>query len=69
MGLAKELAARTAAIAAIFSLVSYRVLVGKETAQPGRLEYAIPLLFVTCGIVMLINILFSLRKYRVMDVR
>jgi hypothetical protein len=59
--LAKELVTRCIAITAIYSIISYFVI-RRYQSKVDNLKTKLPLLFVTFGIVMLINILYVLSK-------
>ncbi len=61
-----ELIARVSIITLIYSIISYAVI-QKNTVAPGQLATAIPLLFIAFGVVILISILYCLRKYHVMN--
>ena len=63
-----DLTARVVIITFIYSIISY-VVIQKETAMPNQLAIAIPILFVTFGVVILISILFDLRRYHVMNAK
>lgn len=67
LGLTKELTLRIVIITGIYSAISFILLLRNETS-PVRLEVAIPLLFATYGIVILIGTLYSLRKYQVTNI-
>ncbi|MDE1829714.1 MAG: hypothetical protein KGI25_05280 [Thaumarchaeota archaeon] len=69
LGLAKEIITRVVAITAIYSIISYIVILRRDATNPNQLGMAIPLLFVTFGLVLVISILYCLRKYRVMNVK
>ena len=59
--LAKELVTRCIAITAIYSIISYFVI-RRYQSKVDDLKKKLPLLFVTFGVVMLINILYVLSK-------
>ena len=59
--LAKELVTRCIAITAIYSIISYFVI-RRYQSKVDNLKTKLPLLFVTFGVVMLINILYVLSK-------
>ena len=59
--LAKELVTRCIAITAIYSIISY-FIIRRYQSTVDNLKTKLPLLFVTFGIVMLINILYVLSK-------
>jgi hypothetical protein len=59
--LAKELVTRCIAITAIYSIISYFVI-RRYQSKVADLKKKLPLLFVTFGVVMLINILYVLSK-------
>jgi hypothetical protein len=61
-GLAQALVTRCIAITAIYSVISYFVI-RRHKSTVDNLKIKLPLLFVIFGIVMLINILYSLEKY------
>ncbi len=65
-GITKALITRVVIITFIYSIISYLVI-QKNTATQDQLTIAIPLIFVMFGVVILINILFCLRKYNVMN--
>jgi hypothetical protein len=67
-GLTKELTARVVIITFLYSIISY-FYIETRVATPDQLAGHISLLFVTFGVVMLINILFCLRKYHVWDAK
>jgi hypothetical protein len=60
----KELTARVVIITSIYSIISF-IIIERHQPTPNQLEVDIPLLFVTFGIVILISILYCLRKYKV----
>lgn len=64
LNLRTDLIARVCIITAAFSIISY-IVIQKNIITPDRLIVAIPLLFVTCGVVILISILYDLRRYNV----
>jgi len=64
--LAKELTTRVVIITAIYSIISF-IIIERHNPTPNQLEVAIPLLFVTFGVVVSISILYCLRKYKVLD--
>jgi hypothetical protein len=59
--LAKELVTRCIAITAIYSIISY-FLIRRHQLTVDNLKTKLPLLFVTFGVVMPINILYVLSK-------
>ncbi len=59
--LTKELVTRCIAITAIYSIISY-FIIRKYQFTADNFKTKLPLLFVTFGIVMLINILYVLNK-------
>jgi len=61
-----DIIVRVCIITAIFSLISYYVM-RKYTATPSMLKIRISLLFVVFGVVILINILYILERYHVMN--
>ena len=61
--LTKELTARVVIITSIYSIISF-IIIERHHPAPNQLEVSIPLLFVTFGVVILINVLFCLRKYK-----
>ena len=67
-GLAKELVTRVVAITSIYSIISYFIVrnIIMHNKQP---EIAISLLFVIFGVVILISVLYCLRKYNVMNLK
>jgi len=66
LGITRELTIRTIVITIIFSIISY-VVIYKNSSTPEHLAISVPLLFVIFGVVMLIGILFCLRKYHAMN--
>jgi hypothetical protein len=64
IGITNELVTRICAITAVFSVISF-VIVWKNVGIPGRLEMAIPPFFVLFGVVILISVLYCLKKYHV----
>jgi hypothetical protein len=62
--IAKELIARVVIITIFYSIISY-IIILRHYSTSNNLETAIPLLFVTYGVVILISILYCLRKYHV----
>jgi len=66
--ISKELTARIVIITTIYSIISF-IILERHNPAPNQLEIAIPLLFVTFGIVILVNILFCLRKYHVWNTK
>jgi len=67
-GLAKELVTRVIAITSIYSIISY-FIVGNILTHNKQPEIAISLLFVIFGVVILISVLYCLRKYNVMNLK
>ena len=63
----KELITRIVIITFIYSIISY-VVIHKDRAVFDQ-SIAIPLLFVAFGVVILISILYCLRKYHVWNAR
>lgn len=63
LGFQREIVIRICIIAAVFSAVSLKI-VERKLGDPGYLAYAVPLLFLLCGGVMLLNVLFVVRKHR-----
>ena len=61
-----DLIVRVCIITSAFSIISY-FLILKHISTPDRLVVAIPLLFVVFGVVILISILYDLRRYNVMS--
>jgi hypothetical protein len=59
-----DLTARVVIITLVTSIVSYFVV---QKRPPYQLAIAIPLLFVASGTVTMINVLFDLWRYLVMD--
>jgi hypothetical protein len=59
-----DLTARVVIITLITSIVSYLVV---QKRPPYQLAIAIPLLFVAFGTVIMINVLFDLWRYHVVD--
>jgi membrane protein YdbS with pleckstrin-like domain len=59
-----DLTARVVIITLITSIVSYLVV---QKRPPYQLAIAIPLLFVAFGTVVMINVLFDLWRYHVVD--
>jgi len=64
LNLRTDLIARVCIITTVFSIISY-IVIQKNAITPDRLIIAIPLLFVVCGVVILISILYDLRRYNV----
>lgn len=62
-GLARELVTRVIAVTAVFSAVSVIVL-RRELAGQSRIDIAIPMLFVLFGGVVMVQVLYSLRRHR-----
>jgi hypothetical protein len=62
LNLTGELTIRVCLITIIFAIISY-FLVQTSLASPGQSEITIPMLFVLYGVVILISILYSLRRY------
>ena len=59
--LARELVTRCIVITAIYSIISY-FIIRKYQSTLDKLKTKLPLLFVTFGVVMLINILYVVSK-------
>jgi len=59
--LARELVTRCIIITAVFSIISY-FIIRRYQSTLDKLKTKLPLLFVTFGIVVLINILYVLSK-------
>ena len=59
--LAKELVTRCIVITAIYSIISY-FIIQRYQSKLDSLKKKLPLLFVTFGIVILVNILYVLSK-------
>ncbi len=68
LGITKELTVRSIIITIIYSIISY-IVIHKNSTTPEQLTIAIQLLFVTFGIVMLISILFCIRKYHTVNAK
>lgn len=68
LGITKELTVRSIIITIIYSIISY-IVIHKNSTTPEQLAISIPLLFVTFGIVMLISILFCIRKYHAINAK
>ena len=68
MGLTRELLTRVGAITLIYALVSLLVI-QRHMSTPSKFLLDVPLLFVTCGIVLTISVVYCLRKYGVMNVK
>ncbi len=66
LNISAELTVRVCIITLIFAIISY-FLVQKDVATPDKLATTLPLLFATCGVVILISILYCLRIYHVWD--
>lgn len=66
LDLRTDLIARVCIITAAFSIISYFVI-QRDAASPDRLSSAVPMLFVAFGVVILISILYDLKRYRVMS--
>lgn len=62
--IAADLTARVCIITFIYSILSY-VIIERYLATPNQLAVDVPLLLVTFGVVVLIGILFDLRRFRV----
>ncbi len=62
--LTKELTARVVIITSVYSIISF-IIIERHHPTPNQLEVAIPLLFITFGVVILISTLYCLRKYKV----
>ena len=62
--LTTELTARIAIITAIYSIISF-IIIERHHPTLNQLEIAISSLFVIFGVVILVNILYCLRKYKV----
>ncbi len=63
-----DLIVRVCIITTAFSIISYYVM-QKNALTPDRLIIDIPLLFAVFGIVILISILYDLRRYNVMNTK
>jgi len=61
--LRSDLLLRVIIITTIYALISYGVI-HMNLLTPDRLELAVPLLFVTCGIVTLISVLYDLHRFK-----
>ncbi len=61
MNIRSDLIARACIITAVFTLISYLVILKNEGVQ------AIPVLFVLFGVVMLISILFDINRFHVLN--
>ena len=59
-----DLTTRVVIITSIYAIISYLVA---QKRPPYQLAIAIPLLFVAFGTVIMINVLFDLWRYHVMD--
>ncbi len=66
--IATELTVRVVIITVLYSIISY-IVIHKDGVMSNQSSIAIPLLFVIFGVVILINILFCLRKYNVWNTR
>lgn len=64
--LVKELTTRVVIITVFYAIISY-FIIQRHQSTSDNLEISIPLLFVTFGVVILISVLFSLKKYHVWD--
>ena len=64
LDLRTELIARVSIITLFYSIISYLVI-QRHIGLQDKLEISIPLLFVTFGVVVLINILYCLRRHHV----
>ncbi|MEO9319097.1 MAG: hypothetical protein ABI361_00325 [Nitrososphaera sp.] len=56
---------RLSTITAVYSVVSYILLRKEISSQISSIEITIPLLFVMFGVVVMINVMFALRRHRV----
>lgn len=63
-----DLTARVCIITFIYSIISYAII-ERYPATPNQLAMDIPLLFVTFGVVILISVLFDLRRFRVWNAK
>jgi hypothetical protein len=63
-----DLTVRVVIITFIYSILSYFVI-EKDMVMPEQLSMVIPSLFVTFGMVMMISILYDLRRYNVMNAK
>lgn len=66
--IATELTTRVCIITLIYVIISY-FIIQRHQVPADQLATSIPLLFVIFGVVMLISILFCLRKYHVWNAR
>ncbi len=66
LDLRTELIARVSIITLFYSIISYLVI-QRHIGLQDKLEISIPLLFVTFGVVVLVNILYCLKRHRVSD--
>ncbi len=66
LNLMTDIIVRVCIITSIFSIISF-YLMRRYAATPGRLSTRIPLLFVVFGVVILINILYVLGRYDVLN--
>ena len=60
----RDLIARVVIITSIYSIISY-FIIQKYQSTPDKLVIGIPMLFVMFGVVILISILYCLRRYNV----
>ena len=63
-----DLVARVCIITAVFSTLSYFVI-QRDMIHPGKISSAIPMLFVLFGGVVLVSILYDLKRYRAWTVK
>ncbi|MGI0022948.1 MAG: hypothetical protein ACRD9Q_08825 [Nitrososphaeraceae archaeon] len=68
MGLKNEIITRVVSYTVIYTMVSL-IVIQKDLLLPEHIQIAIPLLFITYGIVTLISIFFCLGRYDVMGVK
>jgi hypothetical protein len=63
-----DLTARVCIITFIYSIISYAIM-ERYSITPSQLTMDIPLLFVTFGVVILISVLFDLRRFHVWNAK
>ncbi|HJU13979.1 MAG TPA: hypothetical protein VJ792_05930 [Candidatus Nitrosotalea sp.] len=66
--LRREILARVCAITGVFSAVSY-VIIERKAQDVAQVGVAVPLLFVLCGAVLVVNLIYALRRHSVPDAK
>ncbi|HJU13157.1 MAG TPA: hypothetical protein VJ792_01695 [Candidatus Nitrosotalea sp.] len=66
--LRREILTRVCTITAVFSALSY-VIIERKSQEVTQIGIAIPLLFVLCGAVLVVNLLYALRRHRTPDTK